>query len=240
MTPSETETVDAFFSRISGDYDAAILRAIAPYRDILQTLLDTLPFAADAPLQIVDLGCGTGNLSRLLAQTFPRASFTLVDLSPEMLEATARKLQQDNPQARLTLIHEDFTRLSLPEASQDLIVSSFALHHIPKPEQKKALYAAIARWLRPGGLFRCADGCLGVPHAIYELHTRHWTSAALAQGASQTEVDLWLAHEQNFDHFEPLVSHLDWLEAAGLRDVDCYWRKYLWAVFGAGRAASAP
>lgn len=234
MTPTDIpETVEAFFSRISGDYDAAIMRAIAPYCDILQALLDTLPFASDAPLRIVDLGCGTGNLSRLLAEAFPRATFTLVDLSPEMLDATARKLQHDNPSVPLTLLNDDFTRLSLPEASQDLIVSSFALHHIPLAAQKQALYAAIRGWLAPGGLFRCADGCLGVPHHVYETHTRHWTAMARAKGATQAEIDLWLQHERDFDHFEPLASHLAWLTAAGFADVDCYWRKHLWAVFGA-------
>ena len=57
----------------------------------LRPALDLLARApVDAPAQVVDLGCGTGSITRILAERFPRASVTGLDGSAEML-ATASK-----------------------------------------------------------------------------------------------------------------------------------------------------
>src|SRR5260370_24147002 len=51
-------------------------------------------------------------------------------------------------------------KLDLPPASADLIVSSYALHHLRDPD-KARLVAAALTWLRPGGRLLIADIMLG-------------------------------------------------------------------------------
>ena len=53
-------------------------------------LMNQIP--AEAPAEIVDLGCGTGNVTRMLAQRWPRAAITGVDSSAEMLGDAAETL----------------------------------------------------------------------------------------------------------------------------------------------------
>jgi cyclopropane fatty-acyl-phospholipid synthase-like methyltransferase len=106
---------------------------------------------------VVDLGSGNGQLSIPLARQGARVLG--VDVSPGMtdaLQSDARRLGLDTLEA-ITVPVED---LELPAASADLIVSSYALHHLRDPE-KAALVNSAAQWLRPGGRLVIADMMFG-------------------------------------------------------------------------------
>lgn len=51
---------------------------------IAERLNRLIPYTEEVRKEILEIGCGTGKLSRLLIERFPRARFTLNDLSPEM------------------------------------------------------------------------------------------------------------------------------------------------------------
>lgn len=72
------------------------------------------------------------------------------------LQSEARRLGLDTLEAITVPIEE----LDLPPASADLIVSSYALHHLRDPD-KAALVNSAARWLRPGGRLVIADMMFG-------------------------------------------------------------------------------
>jgi len=86
-----------------------------PYWDLLAQV------HADAPARIVDLGCGPGHLTYLLAERWPNARVTGIDNSAEML-TTADKLALAG---RLEFVQADIADWSPPEAV-DLIVSNSA------------------------------------------------------------------------------------------------------------------
>jgi len=79
------ESVEQFFDALTDDYTATIERCFPRYREMLWALLDYLP-RKRSPSAILELGCGTGNLSELRANRFPTASLRLVDLSGESIE----------------------------------------------------------------------------------------------------------------------------------------------------------
>jgi SAM-dependent methyltransferase len=95
----------------------------------------TLPDGAE----VLDLGCGAGT------EALRRFRVTGVDLSARQLELARERL----PGARL--IQADMTEVSFPDASFDGVVALYSLGHVPT-ERQAPLLAAIARWLRPGGL----------------------------------------------------------------------------------------
>lgn len=106
--------------------------------------------------RVLDLGCGTGQLSLPLAAA--GAKVLAVDISPAMvarLEKEAGGLEGEL-EARACSIEE----LDLPAGSFDLVVSSYALHHLRDSEKADAVCRAFS-WLRPGGRLLIADMMLG-------------------------------------------------------------------------------
>lgn len=95
-----------------------------------------------APREIADLGCGPGNTSRMLAQTFPTAHVLGVDSSMAFIEI-ARETCGD----RVSFVVADVTQ-ALPGGPFDLIYCRYLLTHLSEP------FAAIETWshqLRSGG-----------------------------------------------------------------------------------------
>lgn len=61
------------------------------YDGMIARLLDYLP---RDPRRVLELGCGTGNLSPRLAKTFPRAELMLVDGSAEMISLVRSRIDE--------------------------------------------------------------------------------------------------------------------------------------------------
>ncbi|MHB8451031.1 MAG: class I SAM-dependent methyltransferase [Mycobacteriales bacterium] len=102
-----------------------------------------------------DLGAGTGFLALPLAGL--TRSVLAVDASRAMLEALERDADVAHPVSTLAC---DLAELDLPEGSLDLIVSSYALHHLEHAD-KRALARRARRWLAPGGRMVVADMMFG-------------------------------------------------------------------------------
>lgn len=106
--------------------------------------------------RIVDLGAGTGFISLALA---PRAADVLaVDLSEAMLVALIADAGARHGNVRTQ--QADLTTFDLPTGSVDLVVSSYALHHLVDDE-KRRLVARMHSWLAPGGRVVLADMMFG-------------------------------------------------------------------------------
>lgn len=91
--------------------------------------------------RIVDLGCGAGGLTALLADRWPEAETVGIDSSPEML-ATARN---DHPALDW---RRDDIRTWRPDRRPDLIYSNAALHWTPDHAR---LFPRLVEALAPGG-----------------------------------------------------------------------------------------
>lgn len=107
--------------------------------------------------QVVDLGCGNGQIGLPLAKS--GASVLAVDVSPMMI----RSLEAEAKRQHLPTLHSLATpieELALPSESVDLVVSSYALHHL-RDADKARLVSSAAGWLRPGGRIVIADMMFG-------------------------------------------------------------------------------
>lgn len=139
--------VAASFSRAAASYDsvAELQRAVGG------ELLARLP-AELAPSRWVDLGSGTGHFSRALAERFPEARGTAVDIAEGML-------RHARPQGGASqFVCGDAERLPLASASQQLIFSSLALQWCA---DFAAVLAEARRVLLPGGVFAFTSLCVG-------------------------------------------------------------------------------
>jgi ubiquinone/menaquinone biosynthesis C-methylase UbiE len=147
-------TLEQTWDRRVGKWHSHVTSAAA-FAQVLDRLIDlSSPEPADA---CVDLGAGSGFVTTALA---PMVSSVLaVDISAAMVRSLADRAARDGLQNVSTEV-SDLRGFRLPPASVDLVVSSYALHHLTNAD-KRALVARAARWLRPGGRLVIADMMFG-------------------------------------------------------------------------------
>jgi SAM-dependent methyltransferase len=109
-----------------------------------ELLLGVLPAP---PTRVVDLGCGTGTLTRLLVdEGYDVAG---LDLSPEMIRRAREKVPES------TFVVGDAAVPDLQPGSYDVVLSRHVLWAMPDPD------AAFANWvalLKPGGAAVLVEG----------------------------------------------------------------------------------
>lgn len=122
-------------------------------RELLDRCAREVPsLPAGESAEIVDVGTGAGILAVEAAGRWSAARVTATDPSAGMLDAArARAARELAPrdQERITFLESPADRLSLPDASADLVVSSFVYQLVP---HRPAALREARRVLRPGGV----------------------------------------------------------------------------------------
>ena len=153
------------FDRAAATFDSADF-VHAATRDGLLARLE--PMTIDAGL-VVDLGSATGSSALKLCKAFRRAVIVPLDLSRAMLE----KARKRSPWfTRWPAVQADAGRLPFADRCIDLVFSNLLL---PWVSDRPAVFAEIARVLRPDGLFLFStlgpDSLAGLQHAPFaDMH----------------------------------------------------------------------
>lgn len=145
----------ATFDAQATTYDATMQGAHA--RRLYPHVLAAL---ADVPTQgeLLDLGCGTGALARLVLEDGPQRRVTGLDLAPNMVAQARANLRSFGERANV--MEGDSDRLPFRDESFDAAYCNDSFHHYPDPE--KATFE-LWRVLRPGGLLVVGDAALPAP-----------------------------------------------------------------------------
>lgn len=137
---------------------------------------------------VLDIGCGTGEFSRMMAKRFE--TVVAIDLSPNMIEVAKQRSQQFS---NIDFQVVDVLQWSAPVEQFDVIVSIATLHHLPVENLLPNLKAA----LKPGGRIIILDlleyenildklsDFIAVPlnWLFYTLKNRHIQKSPLAAAA---------------------------------------------------------
>ncbi len=226
-------TASEYFGEMAASYDSLIRRAVPRYDEMQARLIDYMPGRA---LSIVELGCGTGNLTLAVALRYPEGRLTVADASPEMIEIARTRLEADQPKkaSRARFLVSRFEDLELEEGAYDLAASSISLHHV---RDKERLFRRIHAGLRPGGSLLFADQFRGATPEAHDLNWERWLAFCREPGhCTAEEIQSLIDHATAHDHYESLADHFRMLEAAGFRSVDCAWRNWMWGIVVAERA----
>ena len=153
----------ASFERASESYEAAAsLQA-----RIAAELLERLELFGFVPGVVLDLGSGTGRITRELKRRYPRACVIALDLAYGMLRAARR---HQRPWRRFARVCGDALRLPVKTGSVDLVFSNLMLQWC---EPLSVALAEVRRVLKPSGFFTFST--FG-PDTLYELRSA-WAHA---------------------------------------------------------------
>jgi tRNA (cmo5U34)-methyltransferase len=216
------------FEEEAKEFDSLILKLIPHYREMIASLVAAIPFNNSKPIKVLDLGCGTGNISKAVKERFPQSRITCIDLAENMIKMAQIKLSRYHDiQYQLG----DFGELEF-EKGYDVVVSSLALHHLPRDEEKKLIYSRIYDALQNGGVFYQADNVLGPNKYLNDIYLEKW-KGFMSKNISKSEIEeKWLPKHYEEDFPAPLMDHLDWLSDIGFKDLDVVWKYSEFAVFG--------
>ncbi|HEY5596932.1 MAG TPA: class I SAM-dependent methyltransferase [Candidatus Bipolaricaulota bacterium] len=211
----------------SGRFDQRIRLLVPRYDEFHQAVLRSIPPEFKGSVRVLELGCGTGELTQRLLERFPYAQVYAVDYSAKMLAVARHKLAAHAD--RLQLIEGDFNVVELPP-QLDLVLSTLAIHHLTDPD-KLRLFQRVFQHLSEGGWFVNGDAVLfeSVHHEY--LHQVVRREHAEAQNMTLEALAQQL-EEQGHDHPATLIHQLHLLQAAGFSVVDVIWKYYSLAVFG--------
>jgi trans-aconitate 2-methyltransferase len=187
-------------------------------------------FGAGGPSYVVDLGCGPGPLTRLLADRWPTATVLGVDSSPEMVDSAAGHAIE----GRLSFAVGDIATWQ-SDQPVDVLISNAALHWVPGHID---LLARFAELLSPGGVlaFQVPDNFTEPSHTLLlDLRTSPRWRDQLGEGADRAagverperylqalvdaglEADVW---QTSYLHVLPGVDAvLEWVKGTALRPV---------------------
>jgi tRNA (cmo5U34)-methyltransferase len=213
------------FSEAAAEYDLWVKQAIPRYDEIFSVAVEVVPFDSAKRIIVADLGAGSGLFSRHVLAAYPKAVFTLVDASSEMLDKA--RIRFDRQSESFTFIEQRLEAFSVPERF-DVVISSLAIHHLEDAE-KRSLFKRIFTALRPGGAFINVDQVKGRP-PFDRLYWETWLAKVRATGASESKIKSSVKRRKAFDCDAGLTDQLTWLTEAGFV-ADCIYKHYFVAVF---------
>lgn len=169
---TRTQRIAASFSRAAATYESA-----ARAQDIAAARLAGLITQAvggrdGGALRVLEIGCGTGLLTRRLLAALPGGTWLVTDIAPAMLDAARAAVSDPRPVWRVLDGERPGAELAQPHAF-DLVASSLAAQWFDDLGQALAAQAAL---LAPGGLL-----ALSLPGAG---SFSEWSAAHAALGLS--------------------------------------------------------
>ena len=215
------------------------IKSDIPFADVHFEIMHRLLAEADLTVQnLLDLGTGDGIATAEVMKHQPVASATLTDFSEPFLEAARNRFADFN--LDMQFVAGDFRDTDWHEAVTargpfDMVVSRFAIHHVPDP-MKIALYEQVFQWLKPGGMFVQIEHVASAAPIYNAAHDRllvEGITAGLGSAANFDEV--FASYRTRADGganiLAPVNDQLEWLREIGFADVDCAFKCFELAVF---------
>ena len=208
----------------------------------IAALLTLVPFGAEEPFRIVELGCGEGRLGAALLSLFPQARYLGLDGSDSMRREAAERLRRFGERARVEAFDLSASEWLEQVRGADLVVSSLVVHHLTG-DGKRALFKELYERLSHRGALLFADLVEPVRAEARTLFAASWDETVAEATAARPDGDdmrrCFAAERWNYyrypdpvDRPSALFEQLLWLREAGFSAVDCFSLQAGHAIYG--------
>ncbi len=211
----EIEKITERFNQTAFNYDEQRKFFIPCYKDYYETSISFLSHCKNDFKSVLDLGAGTGLLTKYLYQKFPSAFFTLVDVSEQMLEIA--KIRFKN-QMNIEYIISDYSK-TFPKQKFDLIASALSIHHLDN-DSKMNLYSLIYENLEKDGFLINLDQFNSNSNLINEQYNKWWYQYIKNSSISEKDRESWLGRRE-LDQENTIDETILMLKKIGFKHCEC-------------------
>jgi tRNA (cmo5U34)-methyltransferase len=198
-----------------------------------------LPFEPADAFTFLDLGAGTGAASRAVLAEYPNATALLGDFSEQMMAAGQEQMQEYS--GRYQYVELDMHASSWPaEIPPRLaaIISALSIHHLPD-ERKRSIFKQIFERLSPGAWYINFDpihASNAELEAMWQRVNDRYDPEEPYRRTHRTPLE-HARYENHIRYMIPLAPQLEWLREVGFVNVEVFWKRLDWVIFGGQRPA---
>lgn len=169
----DKQKLERRFSRNAKTYDDyAVVQ-----KEMSKKLIEQI--RVNEPAHILEIGCGTGYLTALIANQYPKAKILALDLAPGMIDVAKKRFSNINTGNQVEFVCGDIEN-AFPEGNYDLIISNATFQWFNHPDETSK---KIIRSLTDNG--QCLFSTFG-EHTFHEL-SKSFELASEALGLSHQE-----------------------------------------------------
>lgn len=200
-------------------YDNLVLKMLPFYPEMHNIMVDLINRPHKDELTILEPGFGTGTLTYLILNTFPKAQVVGIDNSNENIDKAKVKLKSfSNFSYHVTNI-QDYH----PNQKYDFVLSALAIHHLSDKE-KKQYFSNIYQSINTGGRFIIGD-------IVKSEDENDWHDYLVKEMGDEGEYR-WDKHKNSSeDKPSTLEDQLSWLKEVGFTKVEVVKKWFNFYVF---------
>jgi len=202
------------FNFVARKYDSQRRRFLPCYDDYYKTSISLLKCYKDNFAKIVDLGAGTGLLTKEICELYPNAHYVLIDVAKDMLKIAEERFKGLN---NFEFIESDYAE-DIPVTNCDLICSALSIHHLESNE-KAALYKNCYEKLDKGGCLINLDQFNAETETVNDLYNDWWYSY-INWNVAPEEKASWM-ERRKLDKENTIQETIELLKNSGFGNVEC-------------------
>lgn len=207
------DKIKELFNYNAEKYDSQRKCLIPCFDDFYIRSVSILQYYKDDFMNIVDLGAGTGLLTKVMYEMYPNAHYTLIDISKDMLKIAKERF---NGKDNFDFLEYNYAE-NIPVNNCDLVCSALSIHHL---DDKEKLYKNIYSKLNGNGCFINLDQFMVKFEKINNLYWSWWNDYVKNNGITQEEKELH-KERRKLDRENTIDETIKLLEKSGFNNVEC-------------------
>lgn len=202
------------------DYDHYITYTLPFIRDMYGQVVSMVKNYGNTRGKMLDLGCGTGMLEKLIREALPELSIVAVDPSEKMLQQ-AREKQIPNVEYQKGISQE------ITYEDEFDLVTAIMSHHFMQADVRRETTAKVYKALKENGIFLCFENVIPEDSFIKDKELSRWEAFQIKAGKDAEEAAEHRARCGVFYFPITVEEHVDLLKKVGFRYVYVFWRSYM-------------